>query len=363
MKSMLLAGVWVSWLCGSDSVLNAQESDPFKGGGDPFRTPAVEPAKSRPGTKENGQRQKQLENENMELRIALDNKDLYLKQAAQVREEQKQELQHRIAKLHEQNAIRASVHNELFNRLLTSGDDSSLDIGLNYLANLDDLDENRSTSVRLNREARATLEQLVDSDDRAIRALAEDVVVAYHPQALELGYQRRTDRWRPLPNESKGQMLIRSKMSNLCTLDYDQTELKEVLEELQRNFKIYLLAEGSIDLKQQVTYKGFVEPISGALSAMLGQHELTYRIRHDHLQIVAKDHPDARISQTFCVRGLLTDSMNIQSLDGKLNNRFPDSETDKIDFEVVDEYRVVVTATEDQQDRVSKYLATVARGK
>lgn len=358
MRSLLLAAVLTCVMTGD--TLKAQEKDPF-GESNPFQQRESETEQEeRSGQPENREALKarvaQLQHQVAELRA-------HLEQARMAQREQEIKWIQRIRHAEEQHGVTLATFHQLYSKLLCSGDVNQQRTAMEHLLTIDEVSEGERRTVWLDQNAQQELERLLVSKDDRLQELAERVVVAFHPRALEIGYQKSGERWRPIPGESAGVNLMRLKLANLQTVDYDAVSLKDILAEF-RSRGIHVVDNGtSFNPEDLVTYRCFCEPVSGSLSAMLGQHDLVYQVRHDHVVLFSRDDPDARVSQTYCVRGLLTHEVPVQTLDSMINHRFSDEGFGKVDVEIVDEDRLVVTATEYAQDQVSKYLAILARGK
>jgi hypothetical protein len=106
-----------------------------------------------------------------------------------------------------------------------------------------------------------------------------------------------------------------------------------------------------------VTYKADGVELADGLAQILDQANLAYRVIDNRMLIIKNSDKRLRGVETYNVRGLLTEKLDIESMISLIK------ETDELSVSIkaIDEHRMVVTASAVDQRRVGKILGALAK--
>ena len=254
-------------------------------------------------------------------------------------------------------------------KLLNSGDGNQQSLAMRHMLNFAATNSDKP-KFRLNRKTQSTLTKLLESSDNQLRRYAEGVIIAFHPRAIEVGFQIPSLGWLPVRTEKENLIKTRAKLSNLCEVEFDGVTLGRAIDVFKKEHNVQMVIQSKIapnDLVIRYQCKG--EPLHQAIRGVLKQHGLVYRVRNGYLSLHRAEDDNARVTQLYCVRGILASSVefkgmnkksgNIELIKKRLDKRF--AKRKGVDFEVVDKYRLKVTASEPDQYDVSVFLGKLYR--
>lgn len=278
-----------------------------------------------------------------------------LKQKCDSLIKEKSELEQSVSKKNE-------MHQRIFEKLLSSEDSAQQQIALQHLMAC--LDQERVSSNMLSLEVGKPeifrrLSRLVESDDAKIQIQAARVFSAIsRPSVIEMGFQFGPT-WEPTSrSDTAEEARIYRALKQLVNLDHDEVSLEEIVDEVQYEYGIPVTLSNEVSGRTLVTFKASVRELDGVLARMLDKYDLAYRVMDD--QIVIMKNTDNRLSksETYNVRGLLSEKLDI---DGLIKLITIDVGANSVSVNAVDQHRLVIKGTENDHRRVSQFLGSLAK--
>ncbi len=267
---------------------------------------------------------------------------------------EKSELEQSVSKKNE-------MHQRIFEQLLNSQESAQQQIALQHLMAC--LDQERVSGDMLSLEVFKPeifrrLSRLVESDDAKIRIQAARVfTVISRSSAIEMGFQFGPT-WEPTSRFDTEESMIYRALKQPIDLDYDEQVLEEIVDEFQSWFDIPVTLSKEVSGRTLVTFKASGLELDGVLARMLDKYDLAYRVMDD--QIVIMKNTDNRLSksETYNVRGLLSEKLDI---DGLIKLITIDVGANTVSVNAVDQHRLVIKGTENDHRQVSQFLGSLAK--
>ena len=268
---------------------------------------------------------------------------------------EKSELEQSVSKKNE-------MHQRIFEQLLNSQDSAQQQIALQHLMAC--FDQERVSDNMLSLEVGKPeifrrLSRLVESDDAKIQIQAARVfTVISRSSTIELGFQFGPT-WEPTGRfNTEAESRIYSALKRPVDLDYDEQVLEEIVDEIQSWFDVPVTLSKEVNGRTLVTFKGSGLELDAAFSRMLDKCDLAYRVMDDQIVIMKKTDNRLNKSETYNVRGLLSEKLDI---DGLINLITIDVGADNVSVNAVDQHKLVVRGTENDHRRVSRFLGSLAK--
>ena len=278
-----------------------------------------------------------------------------LKQKCNSLIDEKSELEQSVSKKNE-------MHQRIFEQLLNSQESAQQQIALQHLMACFDQERVSENVLSLEvgkPEIFRRLSRLVESDDARIQLQAARVfTVLSRSSAIELGFQFGPT-WEPTSRfDSEEESRIYRALKRHIELDYDEQVLEEIVDEVQSWFGIPVTLSKEVNGRTLVTFKATNLELGAALTRMLDKCELAYRVMDDQIVIMNKTDNRLNKSETYNVRGLLSEKLDI---DGLINLITVDVGADNVSVHAVDQHKLVVRGTENDHRRVSRFLGSLAK--
>jgi hypothetical protein len=254
------------------------------------------------------------------------------------------------------------MHQRIFEKLLNSKESAQQQIALQHLMACLDQEGVSSDMLSLDvgkPEIFRRLSRLVESDDAKIQIQAARVFTAIsRSSVIEMGFQFGPT-WEPTsrfdtPEEAK----IYRALKEPVDLDHDERLLEDMVEELQQRYGVHVALSKEVSGRTLITFKAMGLEFDGVLARMLDKYELAYRVMDDQIVIMKKTDNRLSKSETYNVRGLLSEKLDI---DGLIKLITGDVGANTVSVNAVDQHKLVIKGTENDHRRVGQFLGSLAK--
>ncbi len=263
----------------------------------------------------------------------------------------------------ESNLLRDLVLRDLAKRLNSDSPEMQLD-ALESLNSLIDL-ENRVSATQdsfheIFNAVSPALGRHLDSENVDVRLATIDFLSrTATPLGVRLGFQPATESgWKAI--ESSIDLVdesIREYLLETQPIDFFDDPLETALDIILGYNALSFSHHHTIDLETPINFRGGENTIRFALEKVLAKCDLDYRIRNGDIEIWPAGSPDLEMTLTYNIRGLLTETVDVDQLIENLKASIPNQKVRSV-FPV-DDYRIRVIATERQHREVAKSLASL----
>ncbi|MGI9516998.1 MAG: hypothetical protein ACR2NP_08140 [Pirellulaceae bacterium] len=357
MKAAALTGLLIALLC-PEICFSQSDDDPFGGGSGAERSPFDEEPRrpeipQTPGTDDLRRLHQHIEELKAQLMRTEMQSKVRAEENATTRAALEKELAHR-------QLVQAG-YQELLQLLIAHREPQMQMMGIAELQRFTEQyrDEiHRDWSV--DDAVMERLIHLLDSPAVETSTAASRALVTIDPVvAGRLGFQSGKHPW--LSENRPAEHII---LNRRATMDYYETRLDDVLEEIRQNFRVMVTTAPEVDTEQLVTLTLEGMPLREGLGRIVEQLGLTFRLIENELHILPIDHDEARLPLTYNVRGLLTGQLTIEDIvrisrEAVVNDR--SEEETGFAIRPVDEHRVLVSGSEQQHTKAAMLFSILLR--
>lgn len=316
------------------------------------------------------ERLNRLQQQNAQLRNALDRSVFELKVAKRKIAESEQNRADLIKKLNStlddakvrqaRDEFGGKAYLDLLAKLLASDDSARQLVALNDLMQV----RNQSAQQGLaylpgNFDIVKQLDCLLDSENKEVQERAVTALLVVKPEhAIERGFQPRpAGFWKAVPTYSMTAAKIRRAFQEPCRMEYDETLVAEIAEEFMSRYGFDFYIDETVKPNTPVTISVTNQTLGSGLELFAGKLGLVVAVLDDSVKLVPRESPEAMSTLTYNVRGLLSDDISIEKL-SELSAGQIDSASK---VWVVGKHQLVAKATEKEQRKISLLLGSLSR--
>jgi len=334
-----------------DNKTSVENQDPFgRGTGDVNEDPFGDAQNS----KKNQLSPSQIRNEQEEIRVK--NKKLQLQIA--ILDQENTALKRKIDFCETKEKSTSESYRSVIEKMLAS---ENADVQLFALKAIQKtISQGRQPSLgpKLSEPGIQRLVQLTESESSEIKKLALQWLLENEStEAANLGYQRPGP-WHAIGLSPKT-LEIRRALREPSFFDHEETELHEILEQIQDSYSINVIPENGVDEKLPVTYRSSGLKLGNTLKGLLSKYDLEFQVYDEKLAIVPKGHPEPKISLIYQVKGLVDGNLAIDKMTRIIDEMTTEQKLD-CKISVIDEHRMAVSAAESVQAKVAEFLGQLA---